>query len=311
MSKNINDKIILRNGHILDNRIVLPPILLKKNENKVILQINHGGIKVKSDEIFGPSSISQNIKELTDIQINQIIKDFGKATKRAFLSGFDGVEIHGANHYLLQHFMSKNTNRRTDNWGGSLSRRMIFPLEVVKEVKNTISNLNLDKFILGYRISPEEIHGEIPGYLYQSSLQLIKEISKYDLDYIHLSLNEYNQTPYNKGEQKSYAELFKNVLDDNTKLIISGNINNKKSLHSALIHSDLIALGRQSLIDPLFTKKILENREDEIIREISPSQLINTKWPKSYIEMFTNPNINLGKIENIESIKHLRTGEFD
>ncbi|MFM1524137.1 MULTISPECIES: beta/alpha barrel domain-containing protein [Helcococcus] len=126
-------------------------------------------------------------------------------------------------------------------------------------------------------MSPEEIHSTTPGYLYQSSLQLIKEISKYDLDYIHLSLNEYNQTPYNKGEQRPYAELFKNILDDNTKLIITGNINDKNSLNDALIHANLVALGRQSLIYPLFTKKILENREDEIIREISPSQLINTK----------------------------------
>ncbi|MFM1524136.1 MULTISPECIES: oxidoreductase [Helcococcus] len=112
----------------------------KKDGNKVILQIKHSGVKVKNKEKFGPSSITPDINELTNQEINQIIKDFGISTKKAFLAGFDGVEIHGANHYLLQQFMSKNTNRRNDSWGGNLSKRMNFPIEVVKEVKNLYLN---------------------------------------------------------------------------------------------------------------------------------------------------------------------------
>ncbi len=79
--------------------------------------------------------------------------DFGRATKRAIDAGFDGVEIHGANHYLLQQFFSKSTNKRMDYWGGSLEKRMHFPLAVIQEVKKVIKANAPEDFILGYRLS--------------------------------------------------------------------------------------------------------------------------------------------------------------
>ena len=97
------------------------------------------------------------------MDILRIIKSFGEATKRAIDSGFDGVEIHGANHYLLQQFFSKYSNRRTDQWGGSLENRMRFSLEVLKEVKSVVKSHAKDDFIVGFRFCPEEIHGENIG----------------------------------------------------------------------------------------------------------------------------------------------------
>lgn len=74
------------------------------------------------------------------------------------------------------------------NGGGSLEKRMAFPLAVVKEVLRVAKNYAPKDFIIGYRISPEEIHGSEVGYTYKESTALVKEIVKNGLDYIYLSL---------------------------------------------------------------------------------------------------------------------------
>ena len=71
-------------------------------------------------------------------------------------TGFDGVEIHGANNYLIQQFFSAQSNRRTDAWGGSLQNRLRFPLAVVDAVTAVRDRHAKPEFIIGYRFSPEE-----------------------------------------------------------------------------------------------------------------------------------------------------------
>ena len=70
-------------------------------------------------------------EEMTNDDILRIIKDFSNATELALKAGYDGIEIHGANNYLIQQFYSGYYNKRNDEWGGSLEKRMRFPLEVV------------------------------------------------------------------------------------------------------------------------------------------------------------------------------------
>jgi hypothetical protein len=87
---------------------------------------------------------------------------------------------------------------------------MAFPLAVVKEVKAIVDEYAPKDFIIGYRISPEELHGKNVGYDYKEALSLISEVIKYELDYIHLSLwAGYNSKPENS--EKSYAELFREM----------------------------------------------------------------------------------------------------
>ena len=71
------------------------------------------------------------VREFTDEEIKKTIEDFAKATEISIKSGYDGIEIHGANNYLIQQFYSPYTNRRTDEWGGSDEKRMNFPLKIV------------------------------------------------------------------------------------------------------------------------------------------------------------------------------------
>ncbi|MEJ7301331.1 flavocytochrome c, partial [Staphylococcus caprae] len=104
---------------------------------------------------------------MTHAQINEMINDFGEATRRAIEAGFDGVEIHGANTYLLQQFFSPHSNRRKDSWGGSREKRTRFPIEVLTKVQHVVAEKEASHFIIGYRFSPEEI--EEPGIRFEDT----------------------------------------------------------------------------------------------------------------------------------------------
>ena len=296
---------------------------LQKNGNKAILQIHHGGREasgraVKGEEVLAPSALdfsflSYPVREMTNAEIEGIIKDFGRATKRAIEAGFSGVEIHGANHYLLQQFFSSFSNVREDKWGGSLEKRMAFPLAVVKEVKRVVEEYAPKDFIVGYRISPEEIHGDEVGYSYREAQALIREVIKYELDYIHLSLWEgYASKPV--GSDRTYAEHFKSILDNQTKLIIVGGVFSEEDAQDAIAQTptDLIAVGRGTLIDPLFGQKIKEGRGDEIVHQISPEQLEQTAWTSGLREAFTREDsLGLPELPGHDSITELHTGKYD
>lgn len=99
--------------------------LLKAQGAKAILQIHHGGEKsipalLNGKDMVAPSeNVEVGARALTEAEILALIDAFGNAADLALRAGFDGVEIHGANGYLIQQFYSAQTNRRTDAWGGS------------------------------------------------------------------------------------------------------------------------------------------------------------------------------------------------
>lgn len=197
-----------RNGHGMPNQLTaysdtnmegLKKLvgIMKAKGNKAIMQLHHAGREsVGTYKNFGyvvaPSAINfpflQYVpKELTHEEILQIIEDYGEATRRAIEAGFDGVEVHGANHYLLQQFFSAYSNTREDEWGGSLEKRMAFPLAVLKKVKEVAASKANKDFIVGYRISPEEVHGDTVGYTVDDAVLLVDEVIKGGADYIHIS----------------------------------------------------------------------------------------------------------------------------
>jgi N-ethylmaleimide reductase len=120
-------------------------------------------------------------REILTKEIPQIIDEYKKATQRAFECGFDGVELHAANGYLPMQFLSSNTNRRTDQYGGSLENRLRFVIEVLKAM---ISVAGANK--IGIRISPggefNDIHDSNPLETYTALLQAINPLQ---LVYLH------------------------------------------------------------------------------------------------------------------------------
>ena len=192
---------------------------MKEHGNKALVQLAHTGREANYRAhlglpVYAPTSadysfLPYEVKGFTTEQVEQVVKDFGAATKCAIEAGFDGIEIHGANHYLIQQFFSRFSNKRTDKWGEADS----FPLAVAEEVFKVVKKYAPQDFIVGYRISPEEINGDNVGYTWHESTELIGKLTKkFDFDYIHLSLPVYNARP--SDSDKTFAELFKTYLGD-------------------------------------------------------------------------------------------------
>ena len=111
-------------------------------------------------------------KEISPEEIKKIIDGFAYATELSIKAGYDGIEIHGANNFILQQFYSAYTNRRNDEWGGSEEKRMKFPLAIVDACCKVREKLNRPDFIIGYRLSPEEPYDT--GLTMTDTIHLVK-----------------------------------------------------------------------------------------------------------------------------------------
>lgn len=250
---------------------------MKSGGNKALLQIAHTGREANYRAhlglpVYAPDTanypfLPYGVQAFTTEQVDQVVKDFGAATKRAIDAGFDGVEIHGANHYLIQQFFSRFSNHRDDKWGDYEA----FPLAVAKEVFEVVKKYAPKNFIIGYRISPEEINPDNVGYTWHESTELINKLTnKFDFDYIHLSLPDYQAKP--KDSAKTFAELFRPVIGEDTKLIIVGDIMSQADAEDALNYTDLVAAGRAQLIDANFAAKVVASKGNEVITEMSEAE---------------------------------------
>ncbi|MFD7971301.1 alkene reductase [Streptomyces clavifer] len=121
-------------------------------------------------------------RELTDAEIRATVQDFATAARNAVDAGFDGVELHGANGYLIHQFLAPNTNLRTDEWGGSEQARIRFAVEVAKAV---VAEIGAER--TGLRISPGNPYNGIeepaPDAVYTA---LVAELEPLGLAYLHI-----------------------------------------------------------------------------------------------------------------------------
>ncbi len=257
---------------------------------KAVLQIFHAGRKTFARIIGGEQPVSagtvkalypedsETPRALTSDEIEAIIKDFGQATKRAVIAGFDGVELHGANTYLLQQFFSENSNQRTDKWGGNRDERMTFAKAVIKEVQSVIDKYATKPFILGYRLSPEEI--EKPGIRLEDSLYFVKKI-KHDVDYIHLSMGSYLRTYLNNPEDKKpILNYFIETIGPEVPLIGLGSVETPNEAQEVINKgASLVAMGRELLREPNWVEKVQRNDENSIRTTISASDMDELSIP--------------------------------
>ncbi|HZK47429.1 MAG TPA: NADH-dependent flavin oxidoreductase [Atopostipes sp.] len=249
--------------------------------SKAILQIFHVGRMGSSKHFNGQQPVSASAvppmregaetpRELTSEEVEQFINEFAEATRRAIQAGFDGVEIHGANTYLIQQFFSPHSNRREDYWGGSLEKRMHFPIEVVNAVKHTIEKYAKKPFIFGYRISPEEI--EEPGITLDDTLALMNELKVYNLDYFHVSLsNILGGSIRDRLNKDSVLKTIQDEIGSHTPIIGVGNVITPDDAIDAMEETGvpLVAVGRQLITDPDWVAKVRNGEQDSIRKVLS------------------------------------------
>jgi N-ethylmaleimide reductase len=240
---------------------------------KIIVQLMHTGRishvlnMAHNTEILAPSAIKaagqmwtdakqlQDLpipKEMTAKDIVQTQIEFVTAAKNAIAAGFDGVELHGANGYLLEEFLSPLSNIRTDKYDGSIENRCRFVIEVAKDVAAAIGK---DK--LGIRLSPYGVASDMPHYpeIDATYDYLSKELNKLDIAYIHLVDHSAMGAPTVPIEiKKLIRRNFKNTI------IICGGYDKdsaESDIESGLY--DLVGFGRQFINNPDLVERLEQN----------------------------------------------------
>lgn len=275
-----------------------------KNEGALaVIQLHHGGrmnlpslyndpsMIVSASAIKAPRENLVTPKAMTVDEIKQTIDDFAMATKRAIQAGFDGVELHGANTYLLQQFFSPHSNRREDEYGGTLKKRMRFIEELIDSVHEVIKTSHNKDFILGYRFSPEEL--EEPGITIEDTIQLVGMLKNKPLDYLHISLKHYRQGPSRKDALKTpIIDVIQNTLNHEIPMIGVGGISTKENIADALENGyEMISIGLAILADPLWGKHVetgIVKREFDA--KTMPKHLYERLWKNR--EYFTRDGYN-------------------
>lgn len=221
-------------------------------------------------------------RELTAEEVDEMIEAFGQATRRAIDAGFDGIEIHGANTFLIQQFYSPHSNRRMDRWGGSRDERAHFPLAVTRKVQEVVAEEASEDFIVGYRFSPEEI--EEPGIRFEDTMYLLNKLAEEDLDYFHVSLAYYKATSLvDTTDTQPLIEKYRQAQSDRLAqipLIGVGGIVHRADAEAALAAGyDAIAVGKAFIATPDWPKVIANS--DDADWMIEPDQAEDLKIPET------------------------------
>lgn len=210
--------------------------------------------------LYGDQEAWQDAKAMDESDFERVLNGFLHGIRNAAEAGFDGVELHAANGYLLNELLSTHFNTRDDKWGGDMRRRAQFVLDVVKAAREMVA----DDFVLGIRLSQITITD--PDYQWPEGEEgftwLVQALSDAGIDYIHTTDNEANR-PALKDGTRSLAEV---VRDAGIPLIVNGGIDASNYAKMAAHYPGaLLALGKAALADPQFVNKVKDgDKPDEL-----------------------------------------------
>lgn len=249
---------------------------------KAVLQIHHGG-RMCPSALLGHAPLSASAvpaerpgadipRAMTEEEILSSIDAFAASTRRAIAADYDGVEIHGANTYLLQQFFSPHSNRRDDDWGGTLQKRLRFPLAVGDAVLAAAAEAKRP-FAVGYRFSPEEI--EQPGITLDDTMLLVDALAQRPFDWLHVSLHDYRAGSLRDAEDTTrptravIERLGRGSTEQRPHVIGVGSMHTPGD--TLLAFDDgcaTVALGRILLMEPEWVEKVRAGRAADINRTL-------------------------------------------
>lgn len=220
------------------------------------------------------SKMSESVnRELSKKEIKKLICQFVEGAVRLQKAGCDGVELHASHGYLIQQFLSPNTNKRTDEYGGSLKNRMRFLLEIIDGIRK---NCGKD-FPIVVRLTVDEMYSKIgqdgKGYNLEEGLKMAKILNDKGIDAIDVSSAAYDTfnywlepTTFTPGWRKYLACEVKKVVD--IPVIAANLIRSPKQAELQLEEGcqDFISLGRPLIADPYWAKKVKNDNENLVKR---------------------------------------------
>jgi 2,4-dienoyl-CoA reductase-like NADH-dependent reductase (Old Yellow Enzyme family)/thioredoxin reductase len=294
-----NNLAIHHNSHIGGHNELVEAI--RSCGPKVFLQLYHVGRNARPANLQGlqpvaPSAvpckfIGATPRALSKAEVGHVVEQFVEAALRARTAGYDGVELHGAHGYLIGAFMSRSSNLRRDGYGGDLPRRMKFPADIVRGIRETLGSA----YPIMFRLSGAEfVKGGMDIEECKTAAMILEKagVSAFDV-----SAGTYDSMPsaiepmsYREGWKIPLAEAIKSAV--NVPVMGVGVIRKPLFAEKVLEEKrvDFIGLGRALLADPQWPRKALEGREEEIVPCISCNECIGGRIFKDlHIRCAVNP----------------------
>jgi len=240
-----------------------------KEGSKICMQILHAGRYGYHPFNVAPSAIKSPITPFKPFKLNKsgikrTIRDFVNCAKLSKEAGYDGVEIMGSEGYLINQFIAKRTNKRSDNYGGSYENRIRLPIELVKQTRMAVG----ENFIIIYRLSMLDLVEK--GSTWQEIVQLAKEIEKAGATIINTGIGWHESripTIATSVPRAAFTWVTKKMKAEvSIPLITSNRINMPETAEKVLAegHADMISMARPFLADPEWVNKAFAEKDDEI-----------------------------------------------
>jgi 2,4-dienoyl-CoA reductase-like NADH-dependent reductase (Old Yellow Enzyme family) len=228
---------------------------IKLQNSLAVAQLHHAGMRSPADLIgevpLCPSDNAETgARALTAAEVEQLTEDFIAAAVRAEKAGFDGVEFHGAHGYILCQFLSAETNRRTDRWGGSLENRA----RIIRDVIAGARARCRPDFNIGLRLSPERF-----GVQLQEIRDFAQAIMREgQIDYIDMSLWDVAKEPVEPAFQgRTLMSYFTELDRGSVRLGVAGKIKTGEAAAAALeAGADFALIGRGAVLHHDFPERV-------------------------------------------------------
>ncbi len=233
---------------------------LKEAGSLAVVQLHHAGMR-SPVEIIGTQPVCPSDSEkhgaraMSLDEVHLLREDFIKAAVRAKSCGYDGVEVHGAHGYILTQFLSKEINKRMDDYGGSLENRSRLIFEIVEGIRMACG----PDFLLGIRLSPERFGMEVQEIKIICK-RLIKDAK---IDFIDLSLWDVFKLPEEEEyRDKDLLSHFTEFDYNDVKLTVAGKIASAKDVRKVLERGvDFVTIGRSAILHHDFPEKVIDDPE--------------------------------------------------
>ena len=276
---------------------------LHRHGAKLAMELYHGGRQASSITHYrrpiAPSAIPSTFmdsgsvpREMTRAEISRVIDDFARAAERCLAAGVDMIHLHGAHGYLLGQFLSPQSNRRTDGYGGSLHNRARFPLEVLSAVRKVVG----PDYPIGYRISAAEyVEG---GLEVEESARFAVMLADAGIDLIDVAGGTYEsmarifQGPEaSKGGFVEEAALIRRAVGDRVPVSVAQRMNDPAFADMVMAREgfEYVTLARAFHSDPDYVRKLEQGKPGEILPCIGCNTCVNLTVARNPAGCAANP----------------------